>query len=202
MKFIINNRDLSIHYEKDDKVPYSGSIKDYLIDIEFSEEWNGLSKVAKICIDGENEGKERAVINDKVYIDMDEHNDRYAIGFIGYTVENNVKVYQKSTNLKIIPYPMGAGEIKTTEDKVPTASQWEIYIAQIQEMIDNIEDVHLSNAYLDGSTLVLELNNGNALRVELGGITPPVPTTDIRLVTSNNEVFITNDNKNFIVKES
>jgi len=133
MRFIVNNRELLLEIDSNDKLPNSGSIKDYLIDVEFSEEWDGLSKVAKICIDGENEGIERGVIDDKVYIDMNEHKN-YAIGFIGYTLENNKKVFQKSTNLKVIPYFKGAGEIEVQDEDIPTPSQWEIYIAQIQEI--------------------------------------------------------------------
>lgn len=135
MKFIVDNSKLLIEYDENENSINSGSIEDYLVDVEFSDEWDGLTKAAKICIDGENTGIERAVIDGQVYIDMEEH-AKYAIGFIGYTIENNVKIYQKSTNLKKLTYKKGAGEIETENEDIPTPSEWEIYIAQIQEMID------------------------------------------------------------------
>jgi len=177
MKFIINDTNLKI---KDYDQPNSGSINDYLIDIEFSNEWNNLNKVARIIIDKQNEGIERAVINNQVYIDMEKQH-RYTIGFIGYTVEYNLtgdteidtnktyytrsgeegayiytkvenpvvadigtyyeetKTYQKSTNLVAISYHKGAGEVETKKQDIPTQSEWETYVSQIQNMVDGLD---------------------------------------------------------------
>ena len=194
MKFIVNDKSLEI---KDYEQPNSGSINDYLIDIEFSNEWNNLNKVARIIIDKQNEGIERAVINNKVYIDMEKQH-RYTIGFIGFTVEYNltedteidtnktyytrsgeegayiytkvenpvvadietyyeeVKTYQKSTNLVAISYHKGAGQIETKKQDIPTQSEWETYIAQIQDMIDGLENeipTKLSDLTNDNNTV-------------------------------------------------
>ena len=227
MKFILNKDKVTVEDEKDLN---SGSIKYYEVDVEYDESWNDLNIEAVIVKaqngrELEDEGKSIAVINNKIYIDQ-KLEGSYFVGFVGYTLENDKKTYQISTDLKGVWFDRGAGEIETTNSEdVPTPTEWEIYIAQIQEMLDDIEtvpkggttgqvlakksdadgdvewvqDIHLSNAYLDGSTLVLELNNGQELRVDLGGITPP--TSDIQLVTKDNEVFITNDNKNFMLKE-
>lgn len=221
MKFILEKDKLDI----ENKIIYnSGSVLYYEADVEYDESWNDLTIEAVIIKKDEEEGVSRSIINNKIYLDK-EMSGSYSIGFVGYTIENNEKSYQISTNLKPIIIRKGAGEIETNNEDIPTPTEWEIYIAQIQEMLEGhlgvpeggttgqilakksnadgdvewTEDVHLSNAYLDGSILILELNNGNSFRVNLGGITPP--TGDIQLVTKNNEIFVTSDNKNFIVME-
>lgn len=172
MKFIVDNRKLLIEYDENENSINSGSIKDYLVDVEFSDEWDGLTKVAKICIDGENTGIERAVIDGQVYIDMEEH-AKYAIGFIGYTIENNVKIYQKSTDLKKLTYKKGAGEIRAENLETPTPSQWEIYMTQIQEFIDNgnqvINEANNLDVDCDGETLTLTKKDGTEKTVNVKG---------------------------------
>lgn len=223
MKFILDKDKLTIINNK----PYtcnSGSIDYYESEVQFDESWNDLIIEAIITKMGEEKGISRSPINNKIMLDLQE-NGTYTVGFVGYKIENEEKIYQISTDLGVIQYNQGAGEIETENEPIPTATEWEIYIAQIQEMLDGhsgvpgggttgqilakksntdgdvewVEDTHLSNAYLDGSILILKLNNGNSFRVNLGGITPP--TSDIQLVTKNNEIFVTSDNKNFIVRE-
>lgn len=138
MKFILNNDTLVI----DNPVAVNtGSIADYEIEVEADENWEGLTIVAKICQEKENIAFERAVINGKVFIDIDALK-RYTIGFIGYTIENDEKVYQKSTNLKVIPYVKGAGEIEVTEEQeLPTPSEWEMYLQQVQDFINDANEI-------------------------------------------------------------
>lgn len=221
MKFILDKDTLTI---EENKFYNSGSVDYYEAEIQFDETWNDLTIEAIITKMGENKGISRSPINNKLMLDIQEFGT-YTIGFVGYKIENEEKIYQISTVLGVIQYNQGAGEIETENEPIPTVTEWEIYIAQIQEMLDGhsgvpgggttgqilakksntdgdvewVEDTHLSNAYLDGSILILKLNNGNSFRVNLGGITPP--TSDIQLVTKNNEIFVTSDNKNFIVRE-
>lgn len=138
MKFILNKDKLKIEGAL---TINSGSFRDYLIDVETDESWNGLSIEAIIAIEKSNEGISRAVINNQVYIDVSKK-ERYTIGFIGYTIENNVKTYQRSTDLKLIPIVKGAGEIQATNtQEIPTESEWEIYLAQVQEFINNGNEI-------------------------------------------------------------
>lgn len=68
-------------------------------------------------------------------------NGIYSIGFVGYRIENEEKTFQISTNLKSIPIVVvGAWEVETEVHEIPTASEWELYIAQIQEMLKNSVD--------------------------------------------------------------
>lgn len=144
MKFILNEDKLKIEGAL---TINSGSFRDYLVDVETDESWDGLSIEAIITIEKSNEGISRAVINNQVYIDISKKM-RYTIGFIGYTIENNVKTYQRSTDLKLIPIVKGAGEIQATNtQEIPTESEWEIYLAQVQEFIDN------------GNAIITQANN-------------------------------------------
>lgn len=43
---------------------------------------------------------------------------------------------------------------------------------------------------------------GNRIIISATGVVPPTPTTDIQFTTSDNKIFLTSDNANFIVKES
>lgn len=43
---------------------------------------------------------------------------------------------------------------------------------------------------------------GNKIIISATGVVPPAPTEDIQLLTSDNKIFITSNNANFIVKES
>lgn len=138
MKFIINGDKLKIEQAE---TINSGSFKDYLMPVEYDESWDNLNIEAIIAQDKSNQGISRAVIDNQVYIDMPQKK-RYIIGFIGYTIENNQKIRQKTTDLKIIPMLKGAGEIEVTNtEEIPTESEWEIYLAQVQEFIDNGNEI-------------------------------------------------------------
>lgn len=132
MKFILNKDKLTIENSEERN---SGSVKYYEADVEFDESWEGLTIEARL-VEREggayaDEGKGKAVINGKVFID-NELSGSFGIGFVGYRIENNEKIYQISTDLQCIWFNKGAGEINVIEGEVPTPSQWEIYIAQIQ----------------------------------------------------------------------
>ena len=116
----------------------SGSVNYYEIECEFDESWNELTK--EIVLAQSITGIHRAIINNKAYIDKD-RSGVYEIGFVGYTIENGVKVYQVSTNLVPVNISKGAGEIDVLDDAVPTPTEWETYIAQIQAMVDEIKDL-------------------------------------------------------------
>lgn len=142
MKFILDKDKLTIVNNK----PYtynSGSVDYYEAEVQFDETWNDLTIEAIITKMGENKGISRSPINNKIMLDLQE-NGTYTVGFVGYKIENEEKIYQISTNLDIIQYEKGAGEIETENEPILTPTEWEIYIAQIQEMLDNIEDMDIT----------------------------------------------------------
>ena len=52
------------------------------------------------------------------------------------------KDYQISTPLNKLPYKKGAGEVILENDEdLPSLSEWEVYVSQIQDMLENIETV-------------------------------------------------------------
>ena len=139
MKFILNKDTLEV-----DKIAVgnSGSFNYYEAEVEYDESWNNLNIeaiiVKKRCGGHENTGTSIAVINNKFFIDKKLSGDYY-IGFVGYTIENDKKTYQISSNLKYIHFDKGAGEIETENEELPTPSEWEIYIAQIKAIVSDIE---------------------------------------------------------------
>lgn len=141
MKFIINNDKL---IKSEDIFVNSGSINYYIADVVCNEIWKNLSiKAIIVPKDGSEfatEGISIPVIDNQVYID-NKINGVFGIGFIGYTVENNKKVYQISTNLINIYFKNGAGEIKATnESNIPTPNQWEMYIKQIEILTNGLRE--------------------------------------------------------------
>lgn len=148
MKFILNKDTLIV--ESGESVN-SGSLAYYEAAVEYDESWNDLSIEAILIKEDKNKGTSIAVIDNKMYVDQ-QLKGEYSIGFVGYKIEEDKKVYQISTNLKSIYFNKGAGEIETENVEVPTPTEWEIYTAQIQEFIR------------EGQVVVDEANN---LNVEL-----------------------------------
>ena len=150
MKFILNGDKLEINEKTSLN---SGSIKYYEIPIESDKEWDGLNIEAVIIKENAEKGIGIAVINNKVFIDR-ALNGNYLIGFRGYQIENNEKTYQISTKLQKVIFKKGAGEVELENDEdLPSISEWEIYIAEIQNMIDGLEEL-IPTKYSD-------LNNDN-----------------------------------------
>lgn len=135
MKFILNKDNLEID---DEQYYYSGSVAYYEADIEYDESWKNLIIEAIIIKRGEEAGETIAVIDNKMYIDQ-KLSGMYFVGFVGYSLEEEEKVYQISSNLKSICFSKGAGEIDAKNTELPTPTEWEIYIAQLKSIVSNIE---------------------------------------------------------------
>lgn len=170
MKFILNKDTISI--EKD-TVPNSGSINYYEAEVEYDDSWNELSIEAIFLKENEDKGTSVAVINNKMYIDQ-KLRGSFLIGFKGYTIENNVKTYQISTNLQRVHFNLGAGEIEVSNaEDVPTPSEWEIYIAQLQEFMNNanqiIDEANTLDVDADGEILTITKKDGTQKEVNIKG---------------------------------
>ena len=150
MKFILDKDTLTI---EENKFYNSGSVDYYEAEVQFDETWNDLTIEAIITKMGENKGISRSPINNKLMLDIQEFGT-YTIGFVGYKIENEEKIYQISTDLGVIQYNQGAGEIETENEPIPTVTEWEIYIAQIQDMIDNIEDMDITAEKIGKQTTI------------------------------------------------
>ena len=93
------------------QIIHSGSISYYEISIEFDESWNDLIKKLVIVDMNRETGREIAIIDNMAYLDI-ELKGRYKIGFVGYKIEDDKKVYQISTDLKKITINEGTGEVE------------------------------------------------------------------------------------------
>ena len=134
MKFILDKDTLTV---TDVETINSGSVNYYEADVEYDKSWDNLVIKAILINNCKDEGTQVAVINNKVFLDRNK-SGRFKIGFIGYKIENEQKVYQISTNLQSIFIQKGAGGFEIEEGNVPTPTEWEIYIAQIQEMLKDV----------------------------------------------------------------
>ena len=147
MKFILNKNILNIENLED---LYSGSINYFEIDIEFDETWDDLTKEAIMIREPETDGERIAILDNTICLSK-QLDGKYFIGFIGYTIENGEKIYQISTNLKQIMFFKGAGQVECKEtEELPSPTQWEIYISQIQKVISeaNNLDVDIENSII------------------------------------------------------
>ena len=157
MKFILNKDTLEI---ENIEVVKSGSVNYYEADVEYDESWNDLV-IEAVMVHSQNNtlddvGKSVAVINNKMYIDQN-LKGTYCIGFVGYKIEEEKKVYQVSTNLQKVYFDLGAGEIETENEELPTPTEWEIYTAQIQEMLKDISvsGGKVDDVLVDGKSVVV-----------------------------------------------
>ena len=169
MKFILNGDKLRVD-NKDKLKPNSGSIKYYEVEVEYDEEWENLTINAVLVQKKMNEGKAIALINNRIYIDT-EYEGNYEIGFVGYTINNGKKEYQISTKLKPIMINRGAGQIETDEQSVPSATEWEIYVAQIQEITSQISGLG-DDLETEVNSVIEQLENGDFDGAD--GITPTI----------------------------
>lgn len=175
MKLILNKDTLEL-----DKIVVgnSGSVNYYEAEVEYDESWNNLNIEAVIVKKYGDKGTSIAVINNKFFIDKKISGDYY-IGFVGYTIENDKKTYQISSNLKYIHFDKGAGEIETENEELPTPTEWEIYIAQIKSIVSDIEGLsdelnkkvtevenRLESGELNGKDATI--NGRNAIEIEAG----------------------------------
>lgn len=171
MKFILNGDKLIVD-NKDKLKPNSGSIKYYEVEVEYDEEWENLIINAVLVQKKMNEGKAIALINNRIYIDT-EYEGNYEIGFVGYIINNGKKEYQISTKLKPIMINRGAGQIETDEQSVPSATEWEIYVAQIQEITSQISGLG-DDLEAEVNHVIEQLENGDFDGAD--GITPTIRT--------------------------
>lgn len=167
MKIIVEKDKIKI--EKTENIN-SSSLNYYVADIEFDESWERLTKKAILLKNGETKGEEIAIINNQIFMNID-LNGKYYIGLVGFSAENNTKVYQISTNLVPFLISKGTGEILQVDKQLPSMTEWEIYIKQIQEMCDGviIKDIietidglnhNITIEYTNGSSFTFTIKDG------------------------------------------
>lgn len=72
------------------------------------------------------------------------------------------KTLQISTGMKKIPVNLGAGEIETQEEETPSATELEVYIGQIQEVVNQASNLNITGQrVLDGVEITFTDKQGN-----------------------------------------
>lgn len=148
MKAVITHDKLEV---QDNTLYNSGSIQYYEIDVEFSSDWDNLTKYAVLV------GAEKIklpVVANKLHVDQ-RTSGTYTIGFVGYTLEDDEKTYQISTNLEYIYFQTGAGEIEANEPSdLPDPTTWETYLSEIQSIVNGAENVNISIEKIGDTTYI------------------------------------------------
>lgn len=172
MRVIVNKDKL----EKDGEILInSGAIGYYEVEVEFDSSWDNLIKKAVIIRKNKEIGQFIAVIDNKIYLDI-EQADYYYIGFVGYNEGRN---YQISTDLISIYVNKGAGEIETQEQEIPSLTEWEKYITQIQKMCGGVVLKDIKET-IDGlnHNFIIEYTNGTTQTFQIIDGKTPIKNVD------------------------
>jgi TolA-binding protein len=115
-------------------------VNQYAIEFDFDETWNFEEKYCIFQDEFEEQTFKRAIINNQVIVPSELLNGRITIQVYGQNVEDDV-ITQRQPSLKYVfsilnSLPTNASE----EEDTPTPSQWEIYISQIEEMCNDLQD--------------------------------------------------------------
>ena len=115
-------------------------VNQYAIEFDFDETWNFEEKYCIFQDEFEEQTFKRAIINNQVIVPSELLNGRITIQVYGQNIENDV-ITNRQPSLKYVfsilnSLPTNASE----EQNVPTPTQWELYIEQIEEMCNNLQD--------------------------------------------------------------
>lgn len=117
----------------------AGAINYYIIDVEFSKEWDNLSKKI-VYVKNNGDVVEQSIVDGQTVVPFQERGT-YCIGIIGYLEENNVKTKQISTNLLYCTFNTGSGEYTAnTEITEQELSTYEQYLAKITAKSEEIKE--------------------------------------------------------------
>lgn len=113
-------------------------VNQYAIEFEFDETWDFEEKYVIFQDEFEEQTFKRAIINNQVIVPSELLNGRITIQVYGQNIEDNV-ITNRQPSLKYVfsilnSLPANASE----EQNVPTPTQWEIYIEQIETLVDDM----------------------------------------------------------------
>lgn len=133
MKFIINNDKLTI---ENNNSYLAKAVDIYNIDLEFSSEWNNLTKKI-LFIKGTNV-IEGAILSNRIVLPALDKGI-YQVGIVGYTSQDDVITKKLPTNLITIPILSSSAEYNGQEPTPEEISTYEIYIQRMQAISDGID---------------------------------------------------------------
>lgn len=126
-KFEVRERKIS----KLNQVTYAGESNVDTFHFDFDDEWKELEKTLVIIVDGTTYNV--ALLNDEVVLPIEAYVDNKSIT-IGVFGRNGDTVL--SSTLKDIWMTKGAYEIGKEPSNLPTPTQWDLYVAEINRLLN------------------------------------------------------------------
>ena len=113
-------------------------INEFAIEFEFDDSWNYETKY--VIFDNEETTYKRPIINNQVIIPSELLNGRTTIQIYGQNVENGEIVKRKPSYKYSFSILNSLSTEGQEESELPTPSQWELYISQIEELCNDLQD--------------------------------------------------------------
>lgn len=113
-------------------------VNEFALEFEFDDSWNYETKY--VVFDNEESTYKRPIINNQVIIPSELLNGRTTIQIYAQDVENNEIVKRKPSFKYSFSILNSLSPEGVEETDLPTPSQWEIYISQIEEMCNDLQE--------------------------------------------------------------
>ena len=113
-------------------------VNEFALEFEFDDSWDYETKY--VVFDNEETTYKRPIINNQVIIPSELLDGRTTIQIYGQNVENNEIVKRKPSFKYSFSILNSLSPEGIEETDLPKPSQWEIYISQIEEMCDDLQD--------------------------------------------------------------
>ena len=113
-------------------------VNEFAIDFEFDDTWNFETKY--VIFDNEESTYKRPIIDNRIIIPSELLNGRTTIQIYGQNVENGEIVKRKPSYKYSFSILNSLSTEGQEESDLPTPSQWEVYISQIEEMCNDLQD--------------------------------------------------------------
>lgn len=184
---------------KENEIWNVGDYNVHTVQVELSEEFDGL--VNKVRYFVEDNSYDMLITNNiaEVPYEATLTEGTIKIGVYGYDADTDILVQSTSPVNKYISSGTYTGEPDNTEPLTPSdKQQMETQIQQNTDDIDYIKD-HLYELVAGENITLTRVDN--KIIISAGGVVPPTPT-GTQFITSDDKIFITFDDANFIVKES
>jgi len=112
-------------------------VNEFALEFEFDDSWNYETKY--VIFDNEETTYKRPIINNQVIIPSELLNGRTTIQIYGQNVENGEIVKRKPSYKYSFSILNSLSTEGQEESDLPTPSQWEIYISQIQNLCNDLQ---------------------------------------------------------------
>lgn len=119
----------------------TGAIEYYDLEFEFNSSWQGLTKIAVLVNKTTEVAVAVPIMGNIATVPFLTDSSTYSIGVMGYTIEEETKTLQISTNLVSFWVDKGAGSIETEEQTVPTPTIWEQYVSTMNGILDDTIEI-------------------------------------------------------------